>query len=190
MCIDMDLHAPTHIHLHTSNLLFSPPSLKPPLPVRMRVWASNMPTRTRYLLLAAFLAGVNPKESDNLKLTGGRDQRRKKQRLGCDGDPDLKVGAGAAGLQGSRWFSLERLTSIYTQIVGIVTHRPAVGCGDAGMYAALRSLVQKRLLTETESAGEAVFLSYVSRDAADLVAGSVGFHLPDFLYHNPQNALL
>lgn len=54
----------------------------------MRAWFQSCPTRVRYLLLAAFLCGVNPKESDNLKFGGAQEGRRKKQRLGTDHDPD------------------------------------------------------------------------------------------------------
>jgi len=36
--------------------------------VRVRQWAAATPIRVRYLIVAAFLAGSNPKESDNLKV--------------------------------------------------------------------------------------------------------------------------
>lgn len=56
--------------------------------MRLRAWVQGCPLRVRYLLLAAFLCGVNPKESDNLKFGGAQEGRRKKQRLGTDHDPD------------------------------------------------------------------------------------------------------
>ena len=44
----------------------------------------------------------------------------------------------------SKYFSLERLISIYAQVAGIITHRPAAGYGDTALYA-------------TVSDGESVF---------------------------------
>jgi hypothetical protein len=57
--------------------------------VRPDNWCLLCPIRVRYLIVAAFLAGHNPKESDNLKFVGEQAGKRKKQRAGSDKDVDL-----------------------------------------------------------------------------------------------------
>jgi hypothetical protein len=61
-------------------------------PVRPKAWALSCPTRVKYLIIAAFLAGANPKQTDSLKLRGDKVERRKKQRVGTDNDPDFNTG--------------------------------------------------------------------------------------------------
>ena len=113
--------------------------------VRMKTWCNFCPVRVRYLIIAAYLSGVNPKETDNLKFVAGRDERRKKQRIGTDNDPNFadkgsKAAAAAASALGRKVaFSLERLISIYAQVVTSVTQHTAHGCGDVAIYATVSS---------------------------------------------------
>lgn len=55
----------------------------------MRGWCRQCPLRVRYLIIAVFLAGQNPKETDGAKFQGEQQGRRKKQRVGSDKDVDL-----------------------------------------------------------------------------------------------------
>lgn len=56
--------------------------------VRMESWCFYCPIRVRYLIVAAFLAGHNPKEYDSIKLVGLQQGKRKKQKQGTDKDAD------------------------------------------------------------------------------------------------------
>ena len=73
--------------------------------MRLQSWYLHCPCRVRYLIIAAFLAGCNPKESDNLKFVGGKENKRKKQRAGTDNDVDLAAAAGGGGGE-CVWLSL------------------------------------------------------------------------------------
>jgi hypothetical protein len=62
--------------------------------VRLDTWCQYCPIRVRYLIIACFLAGHNPKESDGMKFVGEQMGRRKKQRAGTDNDNDLNTAGG------------------------------------------------------------------------------------------------
>ena len=92
-------------------------------------------------LLLTYLAWTRKRP----KFVAGRDERRKKQRIGADNDPNFaekgsKAAAAAASALGRKVaFSLERLISIYAQVVTSVTQHTAHGCGDVAIYATVSS---------------------------------------------------
>lgn len=119
--------------------------------VRAKNWCQSCPIRTRYLLIAAFLASNNPIESDTMKFIGSKNERRKKTRKSDDDD----IGGGSSGdacnnnkttsnsgAGVNRYFSLERLLSIYAQIAGIVNHKESIGFGSIQIYATVIILLE------------------------------------------------
>lgn len=114
--------------------------------VKLNEWYQYCPIKVKYLIIAAFLAGMNPKESDRMKFIGDKVERRKKQRTGSDNNPDQLKGNNNSNNNELRnnqqgfiqYFSLERLISIYVQIVSIITHESPKGYGDVSMYSTVR----------------------------------------------------
>lgn len=72
------------------------------------LWALNLPTKLRCLLLAAYMAARNPPTSDNITMLGESTVKRRKQQgaVAKTADTNLET----------RLFSAERLLSIFAQV--------------------------------------------------------------------------
>jgi hypothetical protein len=85
-------------------------------------WISNVPIRTRYFLLAAYLASKNPKESDKFTFGDSRKGRRKRVREGMDDDGAATDGGGPGPgthmTHSPQPFTLDRVLAIYRHIYG------------------------------------------------------------------------
>jgi Origin recognition complex (ORC) subunit 5 C-terminus len=86
-------------------------------PVRPRDWYVHIPLSQKYLVVAAFLASYNPKETDEFTFAGKKRAKRRKLRAGEDEDhtADGAPKGGNAG-SGLRVFSLDRLFGIFAQL--------------------------------------------------------------------------
>lgn len=78
-------------------------------------WCNHLPLKAKALALAAFLASRNPPATDRSTFGQATKGRRKKTR----GDPDEAGGGGAGKIASSQpqCFGVERLLSIYKQIL-------------------------------------------------------------------------
>ena len=83
----------------------------------------DLPKAHKYLLLAAYLASKNPKETDDFVFALKQKGRRKKDRAGVNYQEREQEHSRAAS---ARAFALERLLSIYSQI-SIIGETNAIG---------------------------------------------------------------
>ncbi len=115
-------------------------------------WCTHLPLKAKALLLAAFLASRNPPATDRTTFGNSLKGRRKKTR----GDPNGSSTdvSKAASMTGSlpQSFGLERLLSIYQQILPSVTaatcsmphnkyrvHRTVVHTGEVDKHSSIFS---------------------------------------------------
>jgi hypothetical protein len=88
-------------------------------------WIGDIPFKTRYLLIAAYLASQNSKDSDKFTFGDAKKGRRKRVRGGHDTAQHQAEG-GAQGSTASthapQSFNLERLVTIFKHIYG-TNHR-------------------------------------------------------------------
>ena len=73
-----------------------------------------MPLSEKYLVVAAYLASVNRKETDDSVFSGRRSGKRRKVRAGHDEETD--VAETVRPMSASRSFTMDRLASIFAQI--------------------------------------------------------------------------
>jgi hypothetical protein len=142
-----------------------------PASLRSRGCFAEMAKSRKYLLIAAYLASRNPKESDSIVFALSKRGRRSKVQAGKTGDEaERKEEA-----RGQRPFSLERLLSIFSQI-SIIGETSAIGSkrkrvtnskearssfdvaaaidrhfGDAQLFAAINDLESQRYLIRSSS---------------------------------------
>ena len=100
-------------------------------------WDTHLSMSMKYLLLAAFLASNNRKETDANTFGNLRKQKRRKVRAGQDEDDDTNIG---------KTFTLERLMSIYSQITCIG------GIQLAGGERAAQALGRSSIMSEPRGA--------------------------------------
>jgi Origin recognition complex (ORC) subunit 5 C-terminus len=84
--------------------------------VKCRGWCSSMPLSEKYLLVAAYLASVNRKETDDSVFAGKQRGKRKKVQAGRDDEVEDVMLARNPASASSRSFTLDRLASIFAQI--------------------------------------------------------------------------
>lgn len=88
--------------------------------VRGRSWIVNIPYKTRYVLLAAYLASKNTKDTDKFTFGDSKKGRRKRPREGFDSSLAEVGGAqsavSAALMHAPQAFTLERLLTIFKHI--------------------------------------------------------------------------
>ena len=159
--------------------------------------STNMiPHRLKYLLLACFLAAHNPKGSDNLTFIGEKSKKRKQQETtGGNAKESIQESMNATNQSSShasnktqssnRYFSLERLLSIYAQVLNICSNHQTVdaGYGSALLQALIMTLVQRKLVSLSPhwKSNKPTYGSNIPRALADEIAKSIHFPLNDFL---------
>jgi membrane protein involved in colicin uptake len=75
-----------------------------------------MPLSEKYLIVAAYLASVNRKETDDSVFAGRRKGKRRKVAAGHDEEADVAEAEAARPTAASRSFTMDRLASIFAQI--------------------------------------------------------------------------
>lgn len=112
--------------------------------VRSKDWLQFLSNRMKYLIIAIFLAGANPKDSDSMKFIGDQSKRRKRVLRDSDDHNNANSRGGNSSSQNItarrkldciQYFTLERLLSIYAQVVGIIIGKSAYDYGDMSLYA-------------------------------------------------------
>jgi hypothetical protein len=149
--------------------------------------ATAIPLRMRCLIIACYLATHNPKESDNLKFVGERSKKRKNGDHAAGSEQKDSSGpshssSSKASLT-NKCFSLERLMSIYGQVLHISTVQPFDALyGDVNIHAMINSLIEKHLLCRvTPKLSRAMFSCNVSRSLAESISKSIRFQLNHFV---------
>lgn len=84
--------------------------------MKYRGWCSSMPLSEKYLTVAAYLASVNRKETDDSVFAGKQKGKRKKVSAGHDDDMVDVTAVRTSTSISSRSFTLDRLASIFAQI--------------------------------------------------------------------------
>ena len=79
-------------------------------------WSEQLPVNQRYLLLAAYLAGANPKQTDGQVFGYQKKGRRKKRRLGEDNASVMESETSSTIIIPKNSFELERVWGIFVQI--------------------------------------------------------------------------
>lgn len=163
---------------------------------------TNMiPHRLKYLIVACFLASHNPKGSDNLTFIGEKSKKRKAQEsTGANAKESLE--ASMTNTQGAsqsnkaqssnRYFSLERLLSIYAQVLRLSVQEAEDACyGSASLQALIMTLVNRKLMSLSPhwKASKPLYGSNISRSLADEIARSIHFPLNDFLVQHYKLAI-
>lgn len=158
---------------------------------------TTVPLRMRCLMIACYLATHNPKESDNLKFVGDRAKKRKSSEIASSNNSNPKetfssintTGSSSSGAstRTNKVFSLERLMSIYGQVLHICTmqHIDAL-YGDANIHAMVNSLVEKHLLCRATSwkLSRAMYSSNIPRSLVDSISKSIQFPIGHFVLNN------
>ena len=167
-------------------------------------WCDHLTHNTKYLILAAFLASNNPKETDDHTFgVNNKRGKRKKKKMGTESDE----GSNST----NRSFSIERLMSIFSQIVcingnknmGILSDMKGKSnksssntkafylevqntYGDSDLFSAVSTLVLQKylLLGPGWTLEHPTYYSTVSQEMAEEVANALHprFHLHDFMY--------
>ena len=176
-----------------------------PASLRSRNSCSELAKSRKYLLVAAYLASRNPKESDSTVFAMAKKSRRKKVQLGRAGDEAEKK----EEAKGLRPFSLERLLSIFSQI-SIIGETSALGAkkrrlnnagpearssydvaatverqfGDAQLFAAVNDLEAQRYLVRAPSwtLESPAYFGFVQGELATELAALLSFDLPTYLH--------
>lgn len=175
-----------------------------------------MPLSHKYLLVAAFLASYNPKESDESTFAGKKRGKRKKGRVGQDDDAQgmndhdgagsngggggVGAGGGRQGHVGLRVFSLDRLASIFAQIASTGGVEKLGGGARAaialGHSEALRDGGEFTAAQIAESYGDVDFFSSV-RLHSSLCLSAIGLNsdlapsiLVSLSFHDPYPTLI
>lgn len=172
-------------------------------------WCKHLALSVKYLILAAFLASTNPKESDDH--TFGINNKRGKRKRARAGIDEENEGQKKLRASTSRAFSLDRLMGIFTQIINIggikvlgsgIRAANVLGrssklsdpttqnmeiishYGDADIFGCIDRLVSQQLLVQANgwSLDEPQYLCTVSLAMAEELAKSLAFHLYDFIH--------
>ena len=175
-----------------------------PASLRSRNSCSELAKSRKYLLIAAYLASRNPKESDSAVFAMAKKARRKKVHMGKVGDEAEKK----EEAKGQRPFSLERLLSIFSQI-SIIGETSALGgkkrrlqagpearssydvaatverqFGDAQLFAAVNDLEAQRYLLRSPSwtLESPAYFCFVPGELATELSALLSFDLPTYLH--------
>jgi hypothetical protein len=154
----------------------------------------------KYLVLAAFLASSNPKDTDDFVFAMKKKGKRRKERAGGGG----KKGGGEDDIAGPKAFTFERLLSIFSQI-SIAGGGSGSGSssrgrgksssalqvakavesryGDAQLFAAVNDLEAQKYLTRASgwTLEKPLYVSAVQEGMARDISASVGFDLNAYL---------
>ena len=134
--------------------------------VKCRGWCSSMPLSEKYLLVAAYLASVNRKETDDSVFAGKRKGKRKKVQAGHDDEFDDVTQTRNPTSVSSRSFTLDRLASIFAQIASTGGVEKLGGGAKAaialGHRAALSDLGEFTVGQIASSYGDSDFFASVS----------------------------
>lgn len=154
---------------------------------------TDLPTSRKYLLLAAYLASNNPKETDDHVFAFRKKGKRRKEKAGSD--------SSSQEVMGPKPFTLERLLSIFSQISIIAeTNNNSSSLflevaqdinalqvakivekkyGDTTLFAAVNDLENQRYLKRAPgwSLDKPLYLSFVQLSMATQLAQLVNFDL-------------
>jgi hypothetical protein len=152
-------------------------------------------------LLAAYIASHNPKNTDNLKFISDRSKKRRKtdvvkennignQDNDNSNDKNSASNANNSNNNSSQIFSIERLLSIYAQILFLCDHSSSsstakqVEYGAPDLHSMIETLVLRRLLWKAAGykVAKPMYGSSVNKALAENIAQSMQFPLNDFLY--------
>jgi hypothetical protein len=163
---------------------------------------ADLPKSCKYLIIAAYLASRNPKESDSFVFAMVKKGRRKKTQAGKV-DQETQIEAKAP-----RPFNLERLFSIFSQI-SIIGETNAIGrkrrrlltgdeaknsfdvaetveqqFGDAQLFAAVNDLEQQRYLVRSSgwSLDNPMYFCCVPGEVANELAALLNFNIGAYLH--------
>ncbi len=138
-------------------------------------------------MIASYLAAHNPKDSDNLKFIGEGTKKRKSSEMKNGHDSSEISSASGKNVSANKSFSLERLMSIYGQVLKICTsqHLDAL-YGDVNIHVMIHSLVEIQLLGRCSATklSRAMFSSNISRSLAENLSKSIHFPLSQFVVQN------
>ena len=139
--------------------------------VKCREWSLCMPMSEKYLFVAAYLASVNRKESDDSVFSGKQRGKRKRVQAGHDAEAEENASSMRAGAS-SRAFTMDRLASIFAQIASTGGVEKLGG----GAKAAI-ALGHKAALTDLgEFTVEQIASSYGDSDLFASVSQNPGVH--------------
>jgi hypothetical protein len=88
--------------------------------VKGKRWCIDAPLRMKYLMIAAYLASMNPKETDFNTFNDHSNIRKKRNRVSSSRSSDNTINSKQIELIGgrNRSFSFERMCCIFTSIIG------------------------------------------------------------------------
>jgi hypothetical protein len=157
-------------------------------------------------LLAAYIASHNPKNTDNLKFISDRSKKRRKTDVvkennvgnqDNDNANDKNNTANNSNNNSSQIFSIERLLSIYAQILFLCDHSLSssssttkqVDYGAPDLHSMIETLVLRRLVWKAAGykVAKPMYGSAVNKALAENIAQSLQFPLNDFLYEPSKN---
>jgi hypothetical protein len=178
--------------------------------LRNKNWLTGMPLSEKYLIIAAYLASVNTKESDDYVFAGKKQGTRKKVSAGHDDDIAAEV-ALIRGNSGSRTFKMDRLTSIFAQIAstggveklgggaraaralglgGALTDRGEYtvsqithSYGDVDLFQSIMSMEQRKILIRMPgwTLQQPLYISTVTDKTAEQISFSLSFNLQGYI---------
>ena len=130
-----------------------------------------MPMSEKYLFVAAYLASVNRKESDDSVFSGRQRGKRKKAHAGHDEETEENASTMRVSASSSRSFTMDRLASIFAQIASTGGVEKLGGGAKAaialGHKAALTDLGEFTVEQIASSYGDSDLFASVSRDTYD-----------------------
>ena len=166
---------------------------------------SSIPRRMKFVILAAFLAAHNDKNTDNLKFNVDRSKKRRKSDVVKENnagnqdneninDPSNKnnpSNSNNSNNSTSLTFSIERLLSIYAQVLLMSDHSSActsstsnqIDYGAPDLHSVIETLVLRRLLWKVNGykLSKSVYGSAVNKALAENIAQSLMFPLENVL---------
>ena len=147
----------------------------------------QLPLKLQYLIISAYLAANNPKSSDDLTFLSEKNKKRKWSKISST--ENLKENSDERSGINGRTFSVERLLSIYAQILHINEGISTIDYGSPELQSALETLTLRKFLWKSQNwkPSKPMYGANIRGGVAEEIARSLRFPLDDFLYDSSRN---